>query len=120
MSKYSFEFKKEVVLAYLNGEEILCGTGFTKMFAVDLTKKVRPGENRLTVLGIDGRFAPCGILAELHVGDQVLPTDTSWKVKAAFKDDPLPESLDNEANAVILAPFGARPWGREIRVFSEP
>lgn len=106
-------------IAYLNGEEILCGTGFTKMFAVDLTKKVRPGENRLTVLGIDGRFAPCGILAELHVGDQVLPTDTSWKVKAAFKDDPLPESLDNEANAVILAPFGARPWGREIRVFSE-
>ena len=89
------------------------------MRSIDLTKQVQPGENRLTILGIDAGAAPCGLIAELRTGSGTIYTDTSWKVKEAFKGDPVPAALDSEENAVIVAPFGKGSWGKEVRMLME-
>ena len=106
-------------IVYLNGRKVAENLGWNRMRAIDLTKLVQPGENRLTILGIDAGAAPCGLIAELRAGSGTIYTDTTWKVKEAFKGDPVPAALDSEENAVIVAPFGKGPWGKAVRIFTE-
>ena len=107
-------------IVYLNGKKVAQNGGWDQMRSIDLTKLVSPGENRLTILGIDAGAPPCALIAELRVGSRTICSDASWKVKEAFKGDPVPASLDSEENAVIVAPFGKGAWGRNrVRVFSE-
>ena len=109
----------DAYIIYLNGKMIGEGGGWDRMHSYDLDGMVHLGKNDLVILGIDGGAAPCGILAELSVGNQNYPTDTSWKVVPAYKNDKLPENFVNASDSVIVAPYGQGAWGRGVRIIKE-
>ena len=73
----------------------------------DLSKFIRDGENVVEIHAADGGMLPCGVLAELHVGTQIYPTNGDWLAS---------DSANGKfAPAGVVARFGAEAWGRNVR-----
>ncbi len=74
---------------YLNGEKIMPKLGGASyMRYVDVTNKIKKGENFIAIYGKNG-YSVCGVIAELHLKfkdgtSQTILTDADWKASPKF------------------------------------
>ncbi|MBE6359372.1 MAG: hypothetical protein E7057_09050 [Lentisphaerae bacterium] len=92
---------------FCNGKKAGEVSDWTFMHMIELDSLVKPGKNILEIRAADGGVLPCGVLAEIHSGDKVYATDTTWQA-AVTADGAF-------APAGIVAPFGKEAWGKGVR-----
>ncbi|MBQ6471272.1 MAG: hypothetical protein IJJ33_04760 [Victivallales bacterium] len=92
---------------WFNGVSAGALEGFQFMRTIDLTSQARQGENILEIRGTDSGAPPCGILAEIRVGDRVYPSGTDWEAAAYGSSEWHP--------AFLVTPFGSGAWGKAVK-----
>lgn len=108
----------DAAVVWLNGFEVFRIREWNNMFSMKLRKYLRHGSNLLVIEGKDIGSLPCGILAELRIDGGKTVSDGQWK--ALPPEGPVPErkpaGFDQLPAAKVMAPFGAAPWGRNIKI----
>lgn len=100
---------------FCNGKEIGTTIDWDKLFDFDLSKFLKDGENILLIRASDAGSLPCGLLAELHVGDKILLSDADWlSLPAKDYKSPAPVKLDGFKSAKVVQPYGGGAWGRNV------
>ncbi|MBO7329904.1 MAG: carbohydrate binding domain-containing protein [Lentisphaeria bacterium] len=92
---------------FCNGKKVGEVSDWTFMQKFDLSKFIRDGENIVEIHAADSGMLPCGVLAEIHVGNQIYPTGGDWQASATADGKFLPVG--------IVARFGGEAWGRNVR-----
>lgn len=102
-------------IVYFNGVEIGRSGFWTDMFLYDVTKLVKKGPNTVIIYAADGGGLPCGVLAEIKCGSEVIISDSSWKTLPGAKtgmNRPSVEAFVQGKAASIIAPYGKGEWGK--------
>ncbi len=81
------------------------------------TTTLDAGRNVFAVRTTNGPGSPAGLLIKVRVGEEVFTTGTDWKAAKTFPEDFYKPDFDDSAwgNAVVQAPYGSGPWGRNVR-----
>ncbi|MBR7103443.1 MAG: hypothetical protein IKC65_00710 [Lentisphaeria bacterium] len=107
----------DAAIVYVNGFEVARFQNWQSMVTLNLRKYLRRGENFLVIEGEDIGALPCGILAELVNDGRKVLSDSSWKTLPATGKVPAkrPADFAGRPSAKVIAPYGAAPWGRQVK-----
>ena len=100
---------------FFNGKKLAETSGWSNLLTVDLTPHLKTGKNIVAILGEDAGGLPCGILAQIRFGNQIIQTDNSWKTLPAG-DETIPPDMSGKdvQKAFLFAPYGQGAWGKGV------
>jgi hypothetical protein len=105
-------------VAWLNGAQVLEGDNFHQIYAATVTGTVKPGENVLTVIAVNGGDTPnpAGLVGALRLGfaddsERIITTDGQWHASTG-------ENAIAEKPALVLGPATMPPW--QLNVLPAP
>ena len=100
---------------FFNGRKLAEFSGWSNLQTFDLTPLLKPGKNIVAIRGEDGGSLPCGILAQIRFGNQVIQSDASWKTLPAGEEKTPPNPAAAELQkAFLVAPYGQGAWGKGV------